>query len=121
MIILPHSRLITKFVARLTRIILRSFIFKYSECFGNDLYMYIYYTKRIFRVARCLVFSVVFCILLFVLSSFFFWPLYSSIYASDYPIGIFKLFLNNISCINYLCGVGDVSKHNKLISSIQQL
>jgi hypothetical protein len=48
--------------------------------------LYIYYTKRIFRVARCLVFWEVLCILLFVLSFFFICIVCSSNYVCDYPI-----------------------------------
>ena len=48
------------------------------------------------RVARSLVFCVMFCISSFVLFHFFFWPFYCLSFfdftASDYPFGIFKLF-----------------------------
>jgi hypothetical protein len=49
------------------------------------------------HVARYLVFCVVFNKLWFVLLYFFFW-----LTASDYPFGIFKLFLNKIYIIRYV-------------------
>ena len=52
------------------------------------------------RVARSLVFCVMFCRSLFVLMSFIFWPLCCLLLRfidSDYPFGTFKLFLSVIS------------------------
>ena len=83
----PHSGLITGIVTKVTR---RVTVVK------QDLLTILEHCGV--RVSRSLVLCVIFCKSLFVLLSFFFWPLWClslRFTDSDYPFGIFKLVLKS--------------------------